>query len=500
MFIAPKFAVPRPRPTRLGARQLAALALLLPALVAGCGGEGEEPVVGAPDRTEWMRSLKGDPLVFSLDLPGSHDSATYKASAGSYYQCQTKTITEQLNLGVRVLDIRLKMSETADKRGFRNLLTAHGTHTYESFSEILQQCANFLARHPSETIVMIVSSEGSYNTTAAPTFNDSVNWYLRQSWANWEQMFPDTSGGKLWGFTLQQAKGKVLLVSRQAKQYEPGWIERAQYVNWSTSGQWNDGLLALVQDEWGEQFKVVGEAKKVKRAAIEGIQVGRESPNPPLVIQHLSASFRQTPYWIASYFYPMFADEMRDFRSRNRLGWFMMDYVGDFADNRVIIDHIITNQPRQPIVLEMPKAVTISGPNPAPDDRRTTLSLGPNEAIVSAGARPRYGLLMQSDNNLVLYHFVDWYEEEYAGTGTHWGKRGFAIWSSGTSGKGEALAHIDNVTGAFQIWLGGQVIWNAFKATPETRKSRLVLQEDGNLVVYVGTKALWATNTRSAPR
>lgn len=448
----------------------------------------------------WMSRVHPDALIYMLDLPGSHDAATYKSSWGSYYQTQTKNISNQLEWGVRVLDIRLKMSEQADARGFRNLLTAHGSHTYDSFGVILNQCIAFLNQHPSETIVMMISDEGSAKTTTFPTFNDSVIWYLKEADTHWEERFPNTSEGRLWGFTMHAAKGKVLLVRRDKPVNEPGWIGRAQEIQWSSEYK-TDGVKVRIQDEWGEKFEPFWKFVKTKREAIEKIKVRKTLLDSPLIIQHLSASFKQTPFFVANHMFQMFIRDMNQYRQSFRLGWFMMDYVGWFWQSQIIRDQIIsesTNLPRA-VSHTIPENIIVDNPNPAPDTRHTNFKLDNGHAIVSSGNIPRYALIMQPDNNLVLYHFIDWYNDHSYGP-KKWGSRGIAIWSSGTAGKGsKGSAYADlqsDLDGNFVIYLGQgrkNAIWDTHVYGDHVKGDGISLQDDGNLVIYrPDGKVAWA--------
>ena len=87
----------------------------------------------------------------------------------------------------------------------------------------------------------------------------------------------------------------------------------------------------------------------------------------------------------------------------------------------------------------------------------------------------RFNLVMQSDNNLVLY---------YGST---------ALWGSNTQFSGAAYA-IMQTDGNFVLYgEGGGGIWSS--NTAGYPGAYLALQNDGNLVVYYGSSALWSTKT-----
>ncbi len=59
---------------------------------------------------EWMSDLNNSLLISELSIPGTHDSMTFKgdlASGAAMAQCQVISLEQQLEAGIRSLDIRL---------------------------------------------------------------------------------------------------------------------------------------------------------------------------------------------------------------------------------------------------------------------------------------------------------------------------------------------------------------------------------------------------------
>ena len=57
---------------------------------------------------DWLSQVDDHTLLRNVSLPGSHDTMALYSIADLAGQCQTLSLEEQLNLGVRFLDIRLK--------------------------------------------------------------------------------------------------------------------------------------------------------------------------------------------------------------------------------------------------------------------------------------------------------------------------------------------------------------------------------------------------------
>ena len=61
-------------------------------------------------RSSWMKDASDDTAIEDLDIVGSHESLALYGIGDLAGQCQSLPIGEQLELGVRLFDIRLKVS------------------------------------------------------------------------------------------------------------------------------------------------------------------------------------------------------------------------------------------------------------------------------------------------------------------------------------------------------------------------------------------------------
>lgn len=103
--------------------------------------------------------------------------------------------------------------------------------------------------------------------------------------------------------------------------------------------------------------------------------------------------------------------------------------------------------------------------------------LTPGASLTSANGA--YTLTLQHDGNLVL------------------AARGNSLWSTGTSGKRVAVAQV-RPSGALVLYTPHRrLTWR----TPSTRRHhrgkevKLILQDDGNLVLFLGRDPIWSTGT-----
>lgn len=109
-----------------------------------------------------------------------------------------------------------------------------------------------------------------------------------------------------------------------------------------------------------------------------------------------------------------------------------------------------------------------------------------------------YELIMQSDNNLVLYHCKPVIGTDHINSknGCLLGK---PVWYSGTNGKpGVAAARLQQSDGHFLIYSNGSPLWTTNKYSADYKNNALLrLQSDGNLVIAKASdnSLIWASGT-----
>jgi 1-phosphatidylinositol phosphodiesterase len=162
------------------------------------------PPPSLPDRTpiplsDWMRSLRPNTPPSALSIPGTHDSAATREPLPGTAACQSLSIPDQLAAGIRFLDVR--------GRHLRNTFAIyHGTVDQQlTFDQVLASCRQFLAAHPSETLILSIKEE-SDPADNTRSFAQTLDAYIAPDPALWhlEPRIP----------TLRQAAGKIVLFRR----------------------------------------------------------------------------------------------------------------------------------------------------------------------------------------------------------------------------------------------------------------------------------------------
>jgi len=167
------------------------------------------PVTTAPPVTtqpitytasNWMSAIPDTTPLNNIAIPGTHDSgATIDMIISGTAKCQTLTIAEQLEAGVRFFDIRLR-------RVNGELHVYHGYVDQKlTFDQVLGACYTFLENNPGEALIVCIKEEydatgtnGAFDAMVAAKINENASaWYTGTT-------IP----------TLGSVRGKIVLMRR----------------------------------------------------------------------------------------------------------------------------------------------------------------------------------------------------------------------------------------------------------------------------------------------
>ncbi|KLT69167.1 phosphatidylinositol-specific phospholipase C domain-containing protein [Flavobacterium sp. ABG] len=309
---------------------------------------------------KWMRYIPDHKKLNDLTIPGTHDSGTYPAYASSFLtKCQSMSITEQLNTGIRFLDMRLKSKKVGRYDG--SLWVWHGIADMDlSFTDtVLRDCKEFLAKNPSETIFMSVKIEEK-----KPSSDTIKNFYKDLTQHNIPKYpFLFYTGTKI--PKLYETRGKIVLIRRFGLAGNPD-IGLNLYDNWPEDGSKkfeNNGISYYVQDRF-DNWK-----ENVQRKFDNFVQPTMElaAPGSDTIYINFSSGTsgnifysKYSPSGIASIVNPFITNYLHD-KQKTRFGIMAMDFpnliLGNDLVNRLIscnpFDFIPGNYPRHNDVIEL---------------------------------------------------------------------------------------------------------------------------------------------------
>lgn len=165
----------------------------------------EQTILG----NNWMSGLSDDTKLCDINIPGTHDSGTTYTTAvisGIIASCQDDTIPEQLQKGIRYLDIRCDGDLDINHGGvacYSNILTIKKYKL--TFKKVLDDIEKFLDENPSETVMLQFKHEG----VSKKDFLKKVNDLLKTR----EKLYkPQTSRPD--SLKLKDLRGKFVVLSR----------------------------------------------------------------------------------------------------------------------------------------------------------------------------------------------------------------------------------------------------------------------------------------------
>ena len=302
--------------------------------------------MGTNGRCDWMAGIPDTTRIHDIIIPGTHDSATFNRADGNYDKCQDKTIYEQLEMGIRFIDIRLRWfintsasgSAPASQRG--NFTVYHGSNwqyvyfdgdSWISPSDTgmkdfpLQDCLRFLEEHPSETIVMQVKQEHwddhAEEMGFAQAFKDLVARH-------------DPAGTKFYVGTsvptMDAARGRIVIVNRDGALGTGYALGRGYGIRWN----WPDADRGIddpgylyVEDNYKDTTSAAKEAN-ITRSLTKAIT--RQASDTTWVVTFVScAPGNASPSSWASSMNPYVADFVRSEGTGSKFGTVVMDFPPD---------------------------------------------------------------------------------------------------------------------------------------------------------------------------
>lgn len=282
------------------------------------GNEGVWENVSAAD---WMANISGSLKLSEISIPGSHDACTENVVVPVIGRCQDSDISGQLTSGVRMLDIRLSYSG-------ESLTLCHGPLDCKaqpylsadalSFDEVLSQCREFLAAHPTETVIMMIKHERG--DASAESFEQALSAYIDEGWYT-----------KNANPTLDEVRGKLVLARRYGAVNDNGrlgldfvWEDQGG-SGLAAAAQLSDeksgGFSLSVQDKY--EYKAADKWGAVK-ACLDGPSAGSDSFSLNYLSTKGPSSFG-VPEHFASVLNRLFME--KELRSGTNYGIVMFDFV-----------------------------------------------------------------------------------------------------------------------------------------------------------------------------
>jgi 1-phosphatidylinositol phosphodiesterase len=181
--------------------------------------------------TGWMANIPDELRLSELSIPGTHDTGAYEFG-GDIALAQSMNVSNQLNAGIRAMDIRLKIDDG-------ELMVYHGIapQGLDFDADVLDTVTSFLAAHPSETVLMRIKDED------APPATDGFDELVIQTLNSYSSYVYQGSSDNP---TLGEVRGKIVVLQNFSSSFDIGipWSSLSIQdefdldTNWDLAWKW----------------------------------------------------------------------------------------------------------------------------------------------------------------------------------------------------------------------------------------------------------------------
>jgi hypothetical protein len=183
----------------------------------------------------WMDHVPDGTAMSNLSIPGTHDSCA--VSIWPFVPTQTMPVVQQLDAGVRFLDLRCRLNKDV-------LYMYHGIYYLQlTLEQVLHDIYGWLDRHPREALVVMIKQEGD-TVDSTMHFDQAVALHTQAYPAYW--YLDDRTP------TLKEVRRKMILLRRYDAPSKPIGIDVSA---WTEDGSRFDilnpsGVKLTAQDHW----------------------------------------------------------------------------------------------------------------------------------------------------------------------------------------------------------------------------------------------------------
>ena len=180
-----------------------------------------------------MTAIDDDTKIALLTIPGTHDAAT--SSCAGPGKCQTLTIPEQLESGVRAFDLRPTMDDNSTLGNIYHSILDTGV----SMGDAIECFDSFLSAHPGEGIIVIMRYESERQLFSPSISEDNYKAAMKNFlWDN--RIYQSRKAAFNKSMTMEDLRGRILIISRNDLSPVPSF--ETAYTQWSHSNSVGEAL------------------------------------------------------------------------------------------------------------------------------------------------------------------------------------------------------------------------------------------------------------------
>ena len=269
--------------------------------------------------TDWMSKVSDDVNILDLSIPGTHDSGAQHSIADVAGKCQDLSISSQLEIGVRFLDLRLQLVNDE----FR---VVHSFVDQDlKFETVVKDLYLFIKNYSSEFLIISIKEDNSaVNSTI------SFDQALIKALKPYEDVFV-LNESKL-PKTVGEARSKIYILSRFS-----GDVGIPAYFGW------NDDDSFILDDLYIQDNYNISDIEEKKTDILNTIKYANDNPNK-LVINftscYLDPGFPPTyAGTTALAINPWLKEEIS--KNNDKLGIMLIDFIDEELSKAIYMRNIV---------------------------------------------------------------------------------------------------------------------------------------------------------------
>ena len=262
--------------------------------------------------TDWMAFIPDVTPLRSISTPGTHDSGALHGGPGP--KTQSWTIKDQLEAGIRFLDIRVRRTKDS-------FAIHHGTvFQKQMFGDVMDTVSEFLRTNRREAIVMRIRAEEHTPEEGSQDFATIWDRYKEQ----YDRLFAKTTDPNV---TLGSVRGKVFVVregwddSMGINYFDPIFDMQNYFKVYLVPG---DGISG------SDTAHLDGKKRKINE------YLDRAGSSRKWVINYLTGSFGTLPILLAGFTNKSAYEHIGPHAYNKALGTVIMDFPGEQLIYRII--------------------------------------------------------------------------------------------------------------------------------------------------------------------
>ncbi|MDH5563294.1 MAG: phosphatidylinositol-specific phospholipase C [Nitrospirota bacterium] len=288
---------------------------------------------------DWMGKLPDNTKLNLISIPGTHDTGAQGEHGGIGVKTQPWSITEQLNAGIRYLDIRTRRTKDS-------FAIHHGDYFLDMmFGDVMNEVTSFLKNHPQEVVLMRIKKDEKSAEPGSASFMEIWKRYIG-IYGQYVYTRNNTVP------TLGEARGKIVVLRNQwdpitvAGMISSGLQTGVEYSDQNIQDKYKVYALAHKHNK-GDSVSLPSKKDVIK--AYIAVALSLPATNGKLVLNHLSGAVGMVPKDVADSTNPDAYQFIGPYGGVSKnLGVLIMDYPGEKLVYRIIKSNFVSSCSCQP--------------------------------------------------------------------------------------------------------------------------------------------------------